>query len=189
MALTAISLRGPIASVGSLIESMEPDLGVSKGYLGFITTLPLLVFAASSVVIPKFANKIGHTRILTLGMILLAIGCVGRAFAGYYVVLMGTLLVGVGISVGNVLLPAVIKENMPLKIGIVTALYMCFQSTAATAGTGLSYPMAVSADLGWRAVLAMWAIPAALAAMAWIAFTRRNEGRRTVLYSDRKSVV
>ena len=69
MALTAISLRGPIASVGSLIESMEPDLGVSKGYLGFITTLPLLVFAASSVVIPKFANKIGHTRILTLGMI------------------------------------------------------------------------------------------------------------------------
>ena len=181
MALTAISLRGPIASVGSLIESMEPDLGVSKGYLGFITTLPLLVFAASSVVIPKFANKIGHTRILTIGMILLAIGCVGRAFAGYYVVLMGTLLVGVGISVGNVLLPAVIKENMPLKIGIVTALYMCFQSTAATAGTGLSYPMAVSADLGWRAVLAMWAIPAALAAMAWIAFTRRNEGRRTVL--------
>jgi CP family cyanate transporter-like MFS transporter len=181
MALTAISLRGPIASVGSLIESMEPDLGVSKGYLGFITTLPLLVFAASSVVIPKFANKMGHTRILTLGMILLAIGCVGRVFAGYYVVLMGTLLVGVGISVGNVLLPAVIKENMPLKIGIATALYMCFQSTAATAGAGVSYPMAVSADLGWRAVLAMWAIPAALAAMAWIAFARRNEGHSPAL--------
>lgn len=176
MALTAISLRGPIASVGSLIESMEPDLGVSKGYLGFITTLPLLVFALSSILIPRIANSIGHTRILTIGMFLLAFGCVARVFSGYYVVLLGTLFVGVGISVGNVLLPAVIKENMPLKIGIVTALYMCFQSTAATAGAGFSYPMAVSYELGWRSVLAMWAIPAIMAAGAWLIFGLRRGG-------------
>ena len=43
---------------------------------------------------------------------------------------------GVGISVGNVLLPAVIKENLPLKIGVATGAYMCFQSIAATAGAG-----------------------------------------------------
>lgn len=185
MALTAISLRGPIASVGSLIESMEPDLGVSKGQMGFITTLPLLVFAVSSVLIPKFANTVGHIRVLAVGMVVLAAGCVGRTLGDYRVVLVGTLLVGVGISVGNVLLPAVIKENLPLKIGVATGAYMCFQSIAATAGAGLSYPIAVSADLGWRTVLSMWSVPAALAAVAWVTFevirgTRKTESDRVL---------
>ena len=173
--LTSICLRGPIASVGSLISSMESDLGVSKGHLGFITTLPLLVFAVSSLVIPKIANKIGHTRILIIGMLLLAAGSFTRTLAGYFVVLAGTLLVGIGISVGNVLISAIIKENMPLKIGLATGIYLCFQNLSATMAAGLSYPLAVSVDLGWRNTLALWAIPGVLAAAAWVVFGINNK--------------
>lgn len=167
---TSICLRGPIASVGSLIESMEPDLGVSKSHLGFITTLPLLVFAASSILIPRIANSVGHTRILVIGMFVMSVGCYTRSLGGYFVVLAGTLLIGIGVSVGNVLISGIIKENMPLKIGLATGLYLCFQNISATIGAGLSYPLAVSAGLGWRNVLAVWAVPGLLAAVSWIIF-------------------
>lgn len=176
--LTSICLRGPIASVGSLIQSMEPDLGVSKGLLGFITTLPLLVFAASSIILPGIANRVGHTRMLVIGMIILAIGCYVRTLSGYIIVLAGTLLVGIGISVGNVLVSGIIKENMPLKIGIGTAIYLCFQNISATIGAGFSYPLSETIGLGWRNTLALWAIPGILAALAWVVFgqnTKKNK--------------
>ena len=171
---TSICLRGPIASLGSLIDLIEPDLGVSKGPLGFITTLPLLVFAASSLLLPKIANSIGHTRILVMGMLLLAVGCYVRTMSGYVIVLIGTFLVGVGISVGNVLISGIIKENMPLKIGLATGVYMCFQNLAATAGAGLSHPIAHALDLGWRNVLSLWTVPGIIATIAWIVFGHYN---------------
>lgn len=173
--LTSICLRGPIASVGSLIESMEMDLGVTKGYLGFITTLPLLVFAASSLLIPGIANRIGHTRILIVGMLVLATGCYVRSIDGYIVVLIGTFLVGIGISVGNVLISAIIKDNMPLKIGLATGIYLCFQNLSATAAAGFSYPVSEGFAWGWRNVLACWAVPGILAALAWIIFGLYNK--------------
>ncbi len=168
--LTSICLRGPIASVGSLIGSMEMDLGVTKGYLGFITTLPLLVFAASSLLISKIANRIGHTRILVTGMFVLATGCYVRSFDGYIVVLLGTFLVGIGISVGNVLISAIIKDNMPLKIGLATGIYLCFQNLSAMMAAGISYPLSQGVGWGWRSVMAVWALPGLLAALAWIIF-------------------
>ena len=182
--LTSICLRGPIAAVGSLIELVEPDLGVSKGHLGFITTLPLLVFAASSLLLPRIANSIGHTRILVIGMVLLATGCYVRTVCGYVTVLAGTFLVGIGISVGNVLISGIIKENMPLKIGLATGIYMCFQNLSATSAAGLSFPMAQAMNLGWRNVLAMWAVPGVAAAVAWIIFGRYNRMQKEEKLDD-----
>ena len=168
--VTSMCLRGPIASVGSLINPMESELMVSKGELGFITTLPIIVFAVSSLLIPKIANSIGHTRILIFGMLILSFGCYIRSVAGYAVILAGTLLVGIGISVGNVLISGIIKDNMPLKIGLATGIYLCFQNLSATAAAGFSYPLSESFQWGWRNVLSFWAIPGVLAVLVWIIF-------------------
>lgn len=159
---------------------MEPDLGVTKGALGFITTLPLLVFAASSLLIPKIANSMGHTRILIIGMFILAAGCYIRSLSGYMIVLLGTLLIGIGISVGNVLISAIIKDNMPLKIGLATGIYLCFQNLSATAAAGFSYPLSEGLEWGWRNVLAFWAIPGIVAALSWIVFYVKGPNQKTV---------
>lgn len=178
---TSICMRGPIAAVGSLIESMEPDLGVSKGALGFITTLPLIIFAVSSLLIPKIANSVGHTRILVIGMFILAIGSFTRTLAGYVVVLLGTLLVGVGISIANVLISGIIKENMPAKIGLGTAIYLCFQSISATSSAAFSFPLIGFFDSGWRGVLCVWTLLAIIASLTWAIYglynKKNNENR------------
>jgi len=185
--ITSICLRGPIASVGSLIIPMELELSVSKGALGFITTLPLIVFSVSSLIIPKIANTIGHTRILIFGMMVLTLGCYIRSVSGYAVILIGTLLVGIGISVGNVMISGIIKGNMPLQIGLATGIYLCFQNLSATAAAAFSYPLSESFDLGWRTVLASWAGPGVIAVLAWVIFglfTKGDATNRQKIYTE-----
>jgi len=90
--------------------------------------------------------------------------------------LTGTLLLGIGISTGNVLLPAVIKKNMPHRIGLITGLYLCFQNISAAVGAGFSYPVAKMEQFGWRSVLGIWVIPGILACLIWLMLINKSTG-------------
>lgn len=170
--LTCACLRGPIASVGSLITLMEADIHVSKSAMGFITTMPLIVFAASSLFIPRLSKKFGMTAAIIIGMFILAIGSIVRTLDGYILILFGTLLLGVGISTGNVLVPAIIKDKIPAKIGVATGIYLCSQNIFAAIGAGVSYPIANGLEFGWRNTLAIWGVMGVLAMIFWMGFRR-----------------
>ena len=65
---TALNLRSPIIGVGSLVDAMRADLGLSGSVAGSLTTLPLLIFAAVSPLAARLAARFGtgplqrHTR-------------------------------------------------------------------------------------------------------------------------------
>lgn len=181
---TAVCLRGPITSVGSLVNFVENDLKITKSMFGFITTLPIIMFAGSSYFIPKIAEKMGHTVTLTLGMSLIAAGCFLRSVAGYPLMLAGTIFLGVGISTGNVLIPAMVKVHMPLKIGMATGIYLACQNLSATSGAAFSYPMADSPILGWRPVLGAWFVPGLLAILIWLLFLRTIKSDAMSIIAD-----
>src|SRR5699024_3148271 len=61
----------------------------------------------------------------------------------------GTLLIGLGSAVCNVLLPGVIKEKFPQKVAIMTSLYTTGMATFATTASGVSIPFANELGLGW----------------------------------------
>lgn len=179
---TSFVLRGPIASVGSIVDLIGEELSLSKGELGFITTLPLLTFAVCSIMIPRISSKLGHLNTMTAGIVILGIGCALRIIDGYVVILLGTLLLGIGISAGNVLLPAIIKENAPTRIGIYTSTYLCGQNVAAFAGAAFSYPIAVS--LTWRGSLTFWIFPACVAFVFWLLYMWRRRGAKEKLDAE-----
>ena len=74
----------------------------------------------------------------------------------------GTALLGVAIAAGNVLLPALVKRDLPTRIGPVTSLYVTLMVAFAGIASTISVPLADDADLGWRGALAVWAVPAAV---------------------------
>ena len=57
------------------------------------------------------------------GLLILALGIVVRSIPMVGSLFVGTLLIGVGIVIGNVLLPSLIKDRLPKEIGKMTGLY------------------------------------------------------------------
>lgn len=166
--MVSINLRTSIASVGPLIPFIREDLGLSNGLAGFLTTLPLLTFATFSLIAPSIGKRIGHSRAIFLGMIILAIGVVTRVLGGIELLLIGTALTGIGIVIANVLLIPLIKLRLPEKLGMMTALLATGMSLLAAVAAGLSVPMAVDLNWGWRGSLLFWIVFLVLAIFIWI---------------------
>ena len=161
-------LRGTITGVGSLVGDIKADLDISNGVAGFLTTIPLLAFAAVSPFVSGFSKKIGMGRLMMIGLIMVIIGVAIRSYTNAIGVFVGTAIIGSGIAMGNVLLPAMIKLRFPLKIGLMTSLYTTFMASFAGIAMGFSVPLADGLGIGWRNALAIWGLVALVVLVVWL---------------------
>lgn len=178
--LIATNLRAPLTSVGSLISAIRDDLSLSSTLAGTITTLPLLAFALLSPFAPKIAKKIGMEWTIFVSLIVLVLGIILRSSFGTISLFGGTLIIGIAIAMGNVLLPGFIKTNFPLKIGMMTGIYAVFMNIFGALGSGVSVPIASLHGWGWQGSLAVWAALALVSLLVWIPQLRkRNNTTKT----------
>lgn len=166
--MISINLRTSIASVGPLIPFIREDLGISNGWAGFLTTLPLLTFATFSLFAPSIGKRLGIGRAIFLGVAILTTGVILRVLGGVELLFFGTALTGIGIVIANVLLIPLIKVRLPQKLGLMTALLATMMSLFAGIAVGVSVPIAVDWNFGWRGSLAFWAIFMVIAMLIWI---------------------
>lgn len=171
--LIAFCLRSPLTAVGPLINSIRIDLGISNGLAGFLTTLPLLVFAAFSTFSAKLGSRIGNELTILIGLLVLAAGILLRSADGTAALLAGTFLIGLGIVAGNVLIPSIIKQNFPEKVGIVTSLYSVSMFISGGLASGISVPLASGFHLGWRYTLSVTAVLILAALLVWLPQLRK----------------
>lgn len=164
----AINLRPALAAVGPLISTIRGDTGLSNTMLGLLTTLPLLAFGVLSTLTSLFSRKMGIEGTLALALGLITGGTLIRVIPGSVALFGGTLLLGVGIAFGNVLLPSLVKRDFPKHTGIMTSVYSSMLGLGATLAAGLSVPMAHDLGWGWRWSLGFWAVPALIALIIWL---------------------
>ncbi|WP_027126561.1 CynX/NimT family MFS transporter [Gelidibacter mesophilus] len=169
----AINLRPALSSIGPLINMIRQDVGLSDTLLGLLTTLPLIAFGVVSTITPLFTKRFGIGNTLLGALILLTAGIIIRSVGGIFELYLGTTLLGIAIAFGNVLIPALIKRNFPHKAGFVTSLYSGIMSLGAAFAAGLSVPLAIELNLGWRGSLAVWGMLAVLALIIWIPNIKR----------------
>ncbi|MFX3636796.1 MAG: CynX/NimT family MFS transporter [Candidatus Pristimantibacillus sp.] len=171
----AANLRAPITSVGPLISNIKDSLALSNTAAGIITTLPLLAFAFMSPFAAKFARRYGIEAVLLIAMSILAIGVVLRSSAGVTSLFVGTLLLGLAISVGNVLMPSLIKREFPEKIGLMTGIYSVSMNLCGAIASGISIPLAYGLGLGWKGALGCWGMLALIALLIWLPQLRKRK--------------
>lgn len=164
----AFNLRSGITSVGPLIGSIRNELGISNGVAGLITTIPLLSFAICSPLIPRLGRKFGNELTLFAGLIIMIMGILIRSTGITAALFAGTALIGVGVAMGNVLLPSVVKQKFPEKVGLMTSLYSTAMGVFAALASGLSIPLSEGLNLGWKNTLGFWVLLVLLAAVVWV---------------------
>ncbi|WP_233098830.1 CynX/NimT family MFS transporter [Aureibaculum flavum] len=178
----ALNLRPAIAGVGPLVDDIKLATGLSNAMLGLLTTLPLIAFGVISMLTPLFTNRFGIGKTLFGAMILLIIGILVRYIEGNFFLYFGTLLFGISIAFGNVLLPGITKRNFSEKSGLVTSLYSAVMAVGASLAAGVSVPLTHIKGVGWRGSLVVWALLAFLAAIIW--FPQVNRLKRPPIKND-----
>ncbi|MEJ2541269.1 MAG: MFS transporter [Gemmatimonadota bacterium] len=189
IALVAFNLRPALASVGPLVPEIRAATGLSNTALGFLTSLPLLAFAALSLGAPWVGRRMGIERTLTGALLLVVAGTGARGAPSVTLLYGGTLLLGIGIALANVLLPALAKRDFAHHSGPITSLYSSAMGLGAGVAAGVSVPLA--GWFGWETALAIWAVPAGFALLVWLPRIRdqsrigriRGGGLRSMLKS------
>lgn len=172
--IVAFNLRPAITSVGPVIGIIRDDLGLSNWNAGLLTSLPLIAFAVMSPIAPRLGNRFSNERALVIGLTLLLFGIGIRSVSSVTLLYIGTLLVGLGIAISNVLLPSVIKEKFPDKVELMTGVYSAAMGTFAATASGLSIPIAKGLGLGWQVALIIWGVPAIIGIIVWSYLIRKN---------------
>lgn len=172
--LIATTLRTPLTVVGPVIPFIREDLGISNGLAGFLTTIPLLAFAIISPFAAPIARKFGMEHTLFYSVILLALGIILRS-TGYTALLIGgTVLIGIAIAFGNVLIPSYFKLKFPLHIGLLMGIYTVSMNASAGLAAGISHPIA-AASTGWQGALGFSVILCVTTMIAWLPLLRSNK--------------
>lgn len=166
--LIATTMRTPITAAGVLIPTIRQDLGLSAAQSGLITSIPLIVFCVTSLLMPRLATRFGLNRLLLLGMGVLFAGQIIRYFGDPLIFLLGTGIMALGISAANVLLPALLKEVFPHKVGVLTSSYISLMIFFAGISGGLTLPLLALEGVGWREALTFWSLFSLLAFLLWL---------------------
>ncbi|BBI32820.1 CynX/NimT family MFS transporter [Cohnella abietis] len=186
--LIAANLRAPLTSVGPLIGTIREDLGISNTLAGLITTLPLIAFALLSPLAPKLARRYGMSPVLFGSLLLLVIGIALRSSWNIGSLLIGTVVLGLAISICNVLMPSLIKEKYPLKIGIMIGLYSVAMNLSGAIASGISVPLANQPGLGWKGALSLWGGLAVIALLIWIPqLGRQQQKAKTAMLNEKRT--
>ena len=166
--LLAVNLRAPITGVGSLVSIIRDDLGVSNTVMGLLTTIPMVVFAAVSLLAAPLAKKLGLGRGIFLGLWFILAGELVRSFTTSLGLFWGTALLSVGIGLLNVLCVGLIKQRAaPRRLGLATSAYTTAMALGATFSIAASVPLAQGLGLGWRITLGIYAAVAVLTLAVW----------------------
>ncbi|MDQ0736484.1 MFS transporter [Arthrobacter agilis] len=164
--LVALNLRGPFVAVAPVADLIQADLQFPPAVLGLLTSIPVLCFALAAPLASSAARRFGVEFAVTLTLLGVMAGVVVRSAGGSLLVMVGTVLIGLAITVGNIAVPLIIRRDVPLaRQGFAMGIYTAALNIGAFLTSAATAPLAEAA--GWRVALAAAAILAAVAVSSW----------------------
>ncbi|MCA8035510.1 MFS transporter [Burkholderia arboris] len=172
--LVGLNLRPALAAIGPLLDMIQRATGIGDGAASLLTTIPILLMGLGALSARRLQRLTGIAGGVWLGVALIALACASRVGAQHAWLLLGSACcAGVGIAMVQALLPGFVKAHFATRIGGAMGVY----STSIMGGAVLASVVAPFAAVrwGWLAALAGWALPAALAALAWPLASRGDD--------------
>lgn len=165
--LIALNMRGPFVAVAPVVGPLQAELGFSPVELGLLTGIPVLCFSLVSPLASFAGRRFGAEFAIMLTLVGVLTGVLVRSVDGAVPVLLGTVIIGLAITIGNIAVPLIIRRDFPARrhgaaMGVYTAA-LNIGSFLTSVGTA---PLAEL--VGWRLALALSGLMAVVAVVFWI---------------------
>jgi CP family cyanate transporter-like MFS transporter len=180
--LLALNLRTAVASLSPILEFVQQDFTLSIIQIAVIGAMAPVAFGASGIVTRVLVGKTSVELALRVLLFLIIAGGLLRGIAwDGNVLFVGSTLALLGMGIGNVLLPSLVRRYFPNRIGLLTSFYITMTSISATLPPLIAVPIAEAT--GWRNSLLIWVLAAALAApVVWSisSVSRRSKSAKAI---------
>lgn len=174
----ALNLRAPIVAVGPVLPEISASLLLTPALAGLITGIPLICFSLASMFVPAWAARVGLGRILFYSIVVLIAGLAIRSAGNISFLFLGSAFIGIGITIGNVLMPPFIKRRFPNDVSLVTAIYLAAMNVLSVFAVGFSISVGQLTGLGWRGSIGAWVLISVVAVVLWLPFARKKNSEQ-----------
>lgn len=172
------NLRSILLAVPPVLPLIQTDLGLSHTATGLLIALPVLCMGATAWPCGWLAGRLGGRTAVAVGLTLLAAGGLLRAVWPLALPLyLFTVVLSVGIALGQTTIIVLMRLWFPDRIGLVSALY----TDGIIAGEALSAGLTVPVILhwlghdAWRGSFIVWSLPALIALALWLWVAPRRQ--------------
>jgi CP family cyanate transporter-like MFS transporter len=160
----ALNLRPGLLTLGPVLPAVQRGLDLSPFASGILTALPILALGMASAVAVPVGRRLGWSGGLLLALLLTGAGIVLRSSGTETALFTGAAVLGAGIGLGNVFVPTLVKARMSGRIGLAMGVYTMSLTAGALASSAFT-PALMARFNDWKPTLAVWAIPAFVAAL------------------------
>ncbi|MCK3770536.1 MFS transporter [Microbacterium aerolatum] len=181
--VAALSLRAPIIALTPVLPEIISDLGISSASAGLLTTAPVVMFAVVTPLAALVIRRAGAEIALLLSLAGVMIGTLVRALPGFGSMLAGMVVIGAAITIGNVVIPVIIRRDLPPeRTAIATAAYTATLNAGSLFAALATVPIAEAT--GWPLALLLWGSFGVIGISLWLVHIVRS---RAWISADRTS--
>jgi CP family cyanate transporter-like MFS transporter len=179
MRLVGLNLRAPFISVAPIASQIRTDLGITAAEVGLMTSLPVLCFGLAAPLALVVVRRAGAEIAVLVCLFGIIAGSVLRSAGPFWMALASTLLMGLSITIGNIVIPVLIRRDVSSpQVGLATGAYVSMLNIGAVIVSIGTAPLAQI--LGWRLALAAWTALAVIAVVGWLIFLRRSSDQQRI---------
>jgi CP family cyanate transporter-like MFS transporter len=165
--LAGNGLRITILAVPPVIPLIRDEFSLNATQVAILSGIPLALLGLAALVGSLLVARLGLIGALVGGLLLVAGGSALRGLAGSYAMLvLTTILMCAGVAIMQPIMPGAVRQWMPRRIGLGTAIYTNGLLAGEVFAVLLTIPLVLPAvDGSWRASFVVWAIPVAVVAI------------------------
>ncbi|MFZ2067151.1 MAG: MFS transporter [Xanthobacteraceae bacterium] len=175
--LVGACLRITVLAVPPVVPFLHADLHLSETGIGWLSSLPPMLFAIAAVPGALLIARCGMLPALLTGLLLSAAGSAARgAFASTASLFIATIVMGAGISIVQTVMPPLVRAWFPQRIGLATSVYTNGLLVGEVIPVGLTIPLVLPlVHQSWRLDFVVWSVPV-LAVMLLVRLGARRPG-------------
>lgn len=179
LGLAAMAMRIPILAVPPVLPLIRDDLGMNEAEIGALVGLPLALFALAAVPGSLLVARFGVYTTLIAGLLITAFASGARGFAaGPWSLYLASIVTGFGVAIMQPALPRLVRDWVPERIGLGTAVVTNGMLLGALTPIALTYTLVIPlVGNSWRLDFIVWAVPglviSVIVAIAFVMLPRK----------------
>ena len=169
--LCGVCLRITALAIPPVIPLLHRDLNLSETDVGWLASLPPMLFALAAIPGAVLIARFGIVPALVVGLLLNALGSAARAALPNAAMLYATTIVmAAGIAIMQPALPPLVRAWFPQRIGFATAVYTNGLLVGETIAVALTIPLVLPlVNDSWRLSFVVWSMPVLITALLVLA--------------------
>lgn len=165
----SITLRLTVNNVAPVIPVIRESLGLSEAGAGWLGSLPLIVFGVFAFATPSVVRRFGAPMTIVILLVIVAAGTAIRFIPSTLALMGGTILLSVGVGMGNAVVPVAIRTFYPRKATAYMGWFSVGLNVGASIGAAATVPLMQKWGMSWNQAISIWVVVIVLVLAWWLA--------------------